>query len=77
VPSGKGGPAGRSLPLDVSVATVFATWFGSETVLEIPARFLEGGLGAAVTTMLGSIPLQDVFQRVTSARTAKVATWER
>ena len=30
-------------------------------------------LGAWVTMMLGSIPQQDVFQRVTSAKTAKVA----
>ena len=29
--------AGRSLPLYIVIATVFATWFGSETVLGIPA----------------------------------------
>jgi len=46
--------AGRSLPLYVVVATVFATWFGSETVLGIPARFLEGGLGAVVEDPFGS-----------------------
>ncbi len=32
-------------------------------------------LGAWVTMMLGSIPQQDVFQRVTSARSARVALW--
>ncbi|WP_371324037.1 sodium:solute symporter family protein [Dechloromonas sp. ZY10] len=32
-------------------------------------------LGAWLTMMLGSIPQQDVFQRVTSARTAKIAIW--
>ena len=32
-------------------------------------------LGAWVTMMLGSIPQQDVFQRITSARTAKIAIW--
>ena len=32
-------------------------------------------LGAWVTMMLGSIPQQDVFQRVTSAKSAKVAIW--
>jgi SSS family transporter len=46
--------AGRSLPMYVVVATVFATWFGSETVLGIPARFLEGGLGAVVEDPFGS-----------------------
>ncbi len=46
--------AGRSLPLHVVVATVFATWFGSETVLGIPARFVEGGLAAVVEDPFGS-----------------------
>jgi Na+/proline symporter len=32
-------------------------------------------LGAWVTMMLGSIPQQDVFQRVTSAKTANIALW--
>ena len=32
-------------------------------------------LGAWVTMMLGSIPQQDVFQRITSAKTAKIAIW--
>ena len=32
--------AGRSLPLFVIVATTFATWFGSETVLGIPSKFV-------------------------------------
>ncbi|MGL4514164.1 MAG: sodium:solute symporter family protein [Lacipirellulaceae bacterium] len=40
--------AGRSMPLAVVVATSFATWFGSETVLGIPARFVHGGLEATV-----------------------------
>ena len=36
--------AGHHLPLPFIIATVFATWFGSETVLGIPAKFLgEGG----------------------------------
>ena len=30
--------AGRSLPLIMVITTTFATWFGSETVLGIPAR---------------------------------------
>lgn len=32
-------------------------------------------LGAGMTMMLGSIPQQDVFQRITSARTARIALW--
>ena len=36
--------AGRSLPLYMSTATVFATWFGAETVLGVSATFLKDGL---------------------------------
>ena len=46
--------AGRSLPLPVVIATVFATWFGSETVLGIPARFAEHGLGGTVEDPFGA-----------------------
>lgn len=38
--------AGRSLPLQVNVATVFATWFGAETVLSVSSTFVMDGLGA-------------------------------
>ena len=38
--------AGRSLPLRSIIATTFATWFGAETVLGIPARFVSGGFNA-------------------------------
>ena len=46
--------AGRSLPMPVVIATVFATWFGSETVLGIPARFAEHGLGGVVEDPFGA-----------------------
>ena len=46
--------AGRHLPLAFIVATVFATWFGSETVLGIPAKFLNEGLGGVVADPFGS-----------------------
>lgn len=46
--------AGRCLPLAVIVATTFATWFGSETVLGISARFVNGGLGAVVEDPFGA-----------------------
>jgi SSS family solute:Na+ symporter len=46
--------AGRHLPFYMVTATVFATWFGSETVLGIPATFLQGGLGSVVADPFGS-----------------------
>ncbi|HXV10033.1 MAG TPA: sodium:solute symporter family protein [Burkholderiales bacterium] len=46
--------AGRSLPLYVVTATVFATWFGSETVLGISSTFLKEGLRGIVSDPFGS-----------------------
>jgi Na+/proline symporter len=46
--------AGRHLPLPFIIATVFATWFGSETVLGIPAKFLNEGLRGVVADPFGS-----------------------
>jgi SSS family solute:Na+ symporter len=46
--------AGRHLPLAFIVATVFATWFGSETVLGIPAKFVKEGLSGVVADPFGS-----------------------
>ena len=46
--------AGRALPMYVVTATVFATWFGAETVLGIPATFLKEGLGGVVADPFGS-----------------------
>lgn len=46
--------AGRSLPFYIVTATVFATWFGSETVLGIPAVFLDEGLAGVVADPFGS-----------------------
>ncbi|MEE4360340.1 MAG: sodium:solute symporter family protein [Pseudomonadales bacterium] len=36
--------AGQRLPLIMVITTTFATWFASETVLGVPAKFMEGGL---------------------------------
>jgi SSS family transporter len=36
------------------VTTTFATWFGSETVLGIPAKFIENGLGGVVEDPFGA-----------------------
>jgi solute:Na+ symporter, SSS family len=46
--------AGRALPMYVVTATVFATWFGSETVLGIPSTFLKEGLRGVVSDPFGS-----------------------
>ncbi|MBS1187939.1 MAG: sodium:solute symporter [Burkholderiaceae bacterium] len=46
--------AGRALPMSVVTATVFATWFGSEAVLGIPATFLKEGLKGVVSDPFGS-----------------------
>lgn len=46
--------AGRSLPIYIVTATVFATWFGSETVLGISATFLQEGLHGIVSDPFGS-----------------------
>ena len=46
--------AGRSLPLYMIVTTTFATWFGSETVLGIGAKFVQGNLGTVVEDPFGA-----------------------
>ena len=46
--------AGHSLPLPIVTAMVFATWFGSEAVLGIPAEFIKEGLGGVVADPFGS-----------------------
>jgi solute:Na+ symporter, SSS family len=46
--------ASRALPFHIVVATVFATWFGSEAVLGIPATFLQDGLGGVLADPFGS-----------------------
>jgi len=46
--------AGRNLPMPVVMAMVFATWFGSETVLGISATFLEEGFRGLISDPLGA-----------------------
>ncbi|MBI1394481.1 MAG: sodium:solute symporter [Betaproteobacteria bacterium] len=46
--------AGRSLPLIMVITTTFATWFGAETVMGIPAQFVQGGLGSIVEDPFGA-----------------------
>ncbi|MFL6717405.1 MAG: sodium:solute symporter family transporter, partial [Burkholderiaceae bacterium] len=52
--SGDYAVAGRSLPLYIVIATVFATWFGSETVLGIPAKFVKDGLHGVIEDPFGA-----------------------
>jgi Na+/proline symporter len=46
--------AGRHLPFPIVTATVFATWFGAETVLGIPSVFLTEGLHGVVADPFGA-----------------------
>jgi Na+/proline symporter len=46
--------AGRSLPIVLSSAALFATWFGSETVFGASSEFLKGGLYATIEDPFGA-----------------------
>ena len=46
--------AGRNLPFPVVTATVFATWFGAETVLGISATFVTEGMSGVVADPFGA-----------------------
>lgn len=46
--------AGHSLPLYMVITTSFATWFGAETVMGIPAKFTSGGLKEVVEDPFGA-----------------------
>ncbi|MBU1424701.1 MAG: sodium:solute symporter family protein [Gammaproteobacteria bacterium] len=46
--------AGRHLPFPIVMATVFATWFGAETVLGISATFVKEGMSGIVADPFGA-----------------------
>jgi solute:Na+ symporter, SSS family len=46
--------AGRNLPIAIVIATTFATWFGSETVLGVSAKFVQNGIGSVVEDPFGA-----------------------
>src|SRR5258705_224495 len=46
--------AGRSLPLYMNTATVFATWVGAESVLSVSVEFSKSGLGGIIADPFGS-----------------------
>ena len=64
--------AGRRLPLYMNAATVFATWFGAETVLAVSATFAKDGLsgipgdpfGASVCLVLAALLFARLFYRM-------------
>ena len=64
--------AGRSLPLYMNVATVFATWFGAETVLSVSATFAKDGLngipgdpfGASICLVIAALLFAKLFYRM-------------
>ncbi len=64
--------AGRGLPLYMNTATVFATWFGAETVLSVSATFAKDGLqgiagdpfGASACLVIAALLFARVFYRM-------------
>ncbi len=46
--------ANRSLPIHITAATVFATWFGSESILGIPGAFAEHGIIGVISDPIGA-----------------------
>src|SRR5260370_24931674 len=48
------GVAGSRLPLYMTAATVFATWFGAESVLSVSVEFSKSGLGGIIADPFGS-----------------------
>lgn len=64
--------AGRALPLPINMATVFATWFGAETVLSVSATFAKDGLngipgdpfGASACLLIAALCFARVFYRM-------------
>jgi SSS family transporter len=46
--------AGRSLPFYMALATVFATWFGSESILGASSKFAEGGISNVLEDPFGA-----------------------
>src|SRR2546430_10344028 len=47
--------AGSRLGTPIATATVFATWFGAETVLGIPAAFWKEGIGGVVADPFAAV----------------------
>jgi solute:Na+ symporter, SSS family len=46
--------AGRGLSLPLAASVTFATWFGSETIMGAPAKFVNGGVPAIIEEPFGA-----------------------
>jgi solute:Na+ symporter, SSS family len=46
--------AGRSLPFYMALSTVFATWFGSESIIGVGSKFAEGGFSNVLEDPFGA-----------------------
>lgn len=46
--------AGKKMPLAVAASAMFATWFGSETLMGAPSVFVEGGVLAIIEDPFGA-----------------------
>ena len=46
--------AGRSLPFSITFATVFATWFGAESIFGVSSKFLKEGLAGLACDPFGA-----------------------
>ncbi|MBO0930895.1 sodium:solute symporter family protein [Fibrella aquatilis] len=46
--------AGRGLSLALATSVTFATWFGSESIMGAPAKFVEGGVLSVIEEPFGS-----------------------
>jgi solute:Na+ symporter, SSS family len=46
--------AGRSLPFYMAFFTVFATWYGSESILGVSSKFSEGGFSSVIEDPFGA-----------------------
>lgn len=46
--------AGRRLPLVLASSALFATWFGSETLMGASSKFVDGGILAVIEDPFGA-----------------------
>ena len=62
--------AGKRFGTAIVAATVFATWFGAETVLGIPAAFWKEGLGGVIADPFAALARSSAS---TSSRSATIS----
>ena len=62
--------AGRNLSLPFVIAMVFATWFGSEAILGIPAEFIKEGFSGIIKDPFGAFFCLSIVGAIMAARSA-------